>query len=908
MEKFACKSLAVIMVCALLFPPASALGAGGRQDRASNAASLIEEWPDAGSGFSKGLPGTEPGLPEENGYIPASEAPLPILAENPALPDGKYEKARQDAGTTRLIVKYKASVPPANIASLSESLAANLSGGLSENVDGYSGIFSEIQKTPAMPSIKSHQVAPSLRVAAMALKHAEDVGSIIESLENDPNIEYVQEDFVMSPLSYPNDPSFDLQWGVKNDGQEIMGSAGVIGADINVIDVWDSLPPDSDVAIALVDTGIEAEHPDLAGLFIEGFDFTDGDSDVSAADGDPHGTQVAGIIGASHNLQGIAGVAPNIKIMPLKFISDNVGYTSDAINAIEYAKERGVRIINCSWGGNSFNQALYEAIAENPGILFVCAAGNKGGGSPVYPAAFGLPNILAVSSADISGTISPNASYGDYVGVYAPGTNVYTTTLNGAYGYASGTSFSAAFAAAASIYKQRYPEAIGADMAAAIRLSSAYCGLDEPPAYPETSSNAPMLDISAMLEILPGTGQPAPTEASQPLPDDFELSVYFTPYEELPEYIQSLLSIDPLYTDMSAEEKETLSLALGISDDILTECAQSGYHIYEAYIPGKIMQCLGCPLGDALEMIGNYGGDADAAALQAYILDYYKTAYLDLGYEDADGGLTELLIEGHTANEIGNAFIFAQVADIMDVRDAIKTVQDARSARPPVLSEYSSYEEYLIDNLLWVYCLQYGRQVLNQFNVIPAYDMQESLRAYQRKHNMYFDNSVHANAPATIYGWKRYNVISSTIYSDGEWGPWIYQYKTSSNYTGYSKHQLSYSDGYSAGGNVTVISKTNPGTNYICNSPNLVTARYISSAGDMYICYKYAATSLSYKRGATQYSGVESTSRYAYPDNNRQGSYWYVYSYYYTVSPPIISAPTIADKTVGQAAVGDRHH
>jgi subtilisin family serine protease len=205
----------------------------------------------------------------------------------------------------------------------------------------------------------------------------------------------------------------------------------------------------------------------------------------------------------------MAGVAPNINIMPLKVIDNKVGYTSDVLSAIEYARQRGVQIINCSWGSPFFNQALYDVMAGNPDVLFVCAAGNVNGGQAIYPAAFGLQNILAVSSANNNGRVDGQSSYGDYVSVFAPGVDIYTSTLNDGNEFVSGTSMAAAFVTgAASIYKQYYPEATGTDIAAAIRLSLSYRGTEDPIIPPEADSSAPMLNVGAMLEILPGAELP----------------------------------------------------------------------------------------------------------------------------------------------------------------------------------------------------------------------------------------------------------------------------------------------------------------------------------------------------------------------------------------------------------------
>ncbi|MDR1135725.1 MAG: S8 family serine peptidase, partial [Clostridiales Family XIII bacterium] len=543
-----------------------------------------------------------------------------------------------------------------------------------------------------------------------------DTESLIMDLQTDPNVEYVQEDFLFTPLSSPGDPDFDMQWGLKNIGQDIDGAGGTAGADINVTDVWDELAPQSGVVVGLLDTGVDIDHPDLQDIVVEGYDFTGPESNILPLDGDPHGTQIAGIIAAKHNLEGIAGAAPNVSIMPLKFIENGAGYTSDALNAIEYAKLNGIRVINCSWGSTFYNRALYEAISDNPHILFVCSAGNIDGGQPIYPAAFGLSNILAVSSADNKGLADINASHGDYVNLYAPGVNIYTAMPDGGYDFVSGTSMSAGFvSAAAAIYLQYYPGALGRDIAAAVRQSVSYRGEDEPVTPIAAGTNAPLLNVGAMLDIPPGAELPASTEYTSSLPDGFDLSEYYTPYGDQIEYIQDLMSSNQLYTDLSDEEIETLNLCLSVTDEAMTECADGGFGIYDAYVKAKIMCYTDSSLADVLTMIDNYGGDEEAAALQAYIFDFYRLKHPELFEADESGGLTALLIGGYTANEIGNAFIFSEVLEIF-IEEAINWIDEIRSSAPPEFQyDSSGYDSYLIDKLLWDYGIGQRRIALNAF-------------------------------------------------------------------------------------------------------------------------------------------------------------------------------------------------
>ena len=154
---------------------------------------------------------------------------------------------------------------------------------------------------------------------------------------------------------------------------------------------------------------------------VHGADFFDDDSNPTDDGG--HGTHVAGIIGAQgNNAVGITGVNWDAKVMALKFLDENgEGNTADAANAIDYAVSHGARVMNASWGGPAFSQALYQAIrrAGEQGVVFVAAAGNDGvnaDAKPDYPAAFDLPNIISVAATDRATTCADFSNYGAKLG------------------------------------------------------------------------------------------------------------------------------------------------------------------------------------------------------------------------------------------------------------------------------------------------------------------------------------------------------------------------------------------------------------------------------------------------------------------------------------------------------------
>jgi thermitase len=200
------------------------------------------------------------------------------------------------------------------------------------------------------------------------------------------------------------------------------------------------------VVVALLDTGVDLEHPDLAANIIDGWNFVDDNDNVTDVDG--HGTMVCGIVAAlANNGIGVAGVAPNVTIMPLKVLSESGGNLFDVSLAIRYAADHGAKVIGMSLGGNSSRipMALEAAInhAYQKGCILVAAAGNDGSDELFYPAAY--DHVLAVSAIDENNTKASFSNYGNYIDFCAPGVNILTTSTNETYAYGSGTSFAAPF-------------------------------------------------------------------------------------------------------------------------------------------------------------------------------------------------------------------------------------------------------------------------------------------------------------------------------------------------------------------------------------------------------------------------------------------------------------------------------
>lgn len=299
----------------------------------------------------------------------------------------------------------------------------------------------------------------------------------MQALANNPEIEYIEPNYIItlsSVKAQPADAMFGKQWGMINTGKNGgIFSSGVAGEDINVAKAWDitkGASGDATVKIAVIDTGVDYNHPDLKAQMdvnalelngkkgvdddangyvddIYGYDFSNKDGDP--ADGHGHGTHCAGVIGAGHNSIGVAGVMANVKIVGIKFLSDKgSGETIDAISAIDYAIKRKVQVMSNSWGGGDKEQSLLDAItaAEQAGITFVAAAGNESNNndsSSTYPANYEVSNVISVGSFTSQGAKSSFSNYGlKTVHVTAPGSTILST-YKGGYSNLSGTSMAA---------------------------------------------------------------------------------------------------------------------------------------------------------------------------------------------------------------------------------------------------------------------------------------------------------------------------------------------------------------------------------------------------------------------------------------------------------------------------------
>ena len=283
-------------------------------------------------------------------------------------------------------------------------------------------------------------------------------------------IRSIEPDRVVTASALPNDPSFSRLWGLDNRGQ----TGGLANADIDAPAAWDVTTGSRSVVVAVIDTGIDYNHPDLAanvwrnpretsgdGVDNDGNGYIDdvygwnfANNTANVFDDNSHGTHVAGTIGAvGNNGSGITGVNWQVSIMGLKFLdSSGSGTTSAAIAALNYAtmmrRTYGVNIVatNNSWGGGGASTALRDAITAggNAGILCIAAAGNESSNNDSvgsYPANSVGTFGLSVAATDSSNRLASFSNYGaTTVQVAAPGVGIYSTTPNNTYASYSGTS------------------------------------------------------------------------------------------------------------------------------------------------------------------------------------------------------------------------------------------------------------------------------------------------------------------------------------------------------------------------------------------------------------------------------------------------------------------------------------
>ncbi|MFN8484073.1 MAG: S8 family serine peptidase [Anaerolineae bacterium] len=275
---------------------------------------------------------------------------------------------------------------------------------------------------------------PTLSIDAVSVPE-DTFDRALATLQADPSIAFAERDPVVrffSPPSawQPNDPFFKDQWGLVRTG---------------IPSAWDLTRGSPDVVVAVLDTGADANHEDLRGQLVDGYDFVH--NTRTPDDDNGHGTHVTGIIAAAaNNGLGISGVAPGSRVMPIKVMSA-LGNGSHFVIAqgIEHALRNNARILNLSMGGDTPSQTLKQAVdhAWEVGALVVAAAGNDNTDKPSYPAAW--PNVISVGALNTDDTRAPFSNYGPTISLVAPGVAILSTLPGNRYEAWPGTSMAAPF-------------------------------------------------------------------------------------------------------------------------------------------------------------------------------------------------------------------------------------------------------------------------------------------------------------------------------------------------------------------------------------------------------------------------------------------------------------------------------
>jgi subtilisin family serine protease len=250
----------------------------------------------------------------------------------------------------------------------------------------------------------------------------EDLKALAIKLAKSELIYLIEPNPVVEQTFIPSDKSFNKQWYLNQ---------------ISAPKAWDTTRGSATITVAVIDDGVQTNHPDLVGKIVKPYNAVTGGTKYQAND---HATHVAGIIAASMNGKGVAGIAPNVKIMPINVFSGTKADSYDVVDGIYYAVRNGADVINLSLGGFVYSYSMAEAVsyAFTQGTVVVAAAGNSDTSYSTYPAAY--DGAFGISATDSNDRITDFSNFGNYIDFAAPGESIYSTVAGSGYDYMDGTS------------------------------------------------------------------------------------------------------------------------------------------------------------------------------------------------------------------------------------------------------------------------------------------------------------------------------------------------------------------------------------------------------------------------------------------------------------------------------------
>ena len=317
---------------------------------------------------------------------------------------------------------------------------------------------------------------------------------LIEALSRNPAVEYAEADELVTAATA--DEYFPRQYALQNSGQSFTNTAGTLSvaggtadADVDAVEAW-NVTTGSGIKVAVLDSGVATDNPDINPKVVLRANFS---SSTTNEDNYGHGTHVAGIVAASHNTSGVAGVCPGCTILAGKVLNDSgVGSSSSLANGINWAVSNGAKVINMSIGVRA-SRTLETAVnnAWKKGVVLVAAAGNGGNQTKIYPGAY--PNVIAVAATDNADAKASFSTYGaSWVDVAAPGVNVYSTFPN--HTFVLGTQNKRSFG---------YDVGNGTSMSSPIVAATAALAWSSHPGASNTSVRA---NIESTADKISGTG------------------------------------------------------------------------------------------------------------------------------------------------------------------------------------------------------------------------------------------------------------------------------------------------------------------------------------------------------------------------------------------------------------------